>query len=269
MMKKCIFFMGGLGKVGCYVILWLIVKGYEVYNIDFVLFNVFGVINFIVDIIDFGEVFNVFIMYCDFFDFELGKGVQFFDVVVYFVVVLCIFICLDNEIYWVNVMGIYNVIEVLVKFGICKVIIVLSEIIYGICFVEGECDLYYLFFDEDYDVNLMDSYGFLKVINEKMVCVFFECMGVDIYVLCIGNVIELQEYSCFFGFVVYLEMWLCNVWCYIDVCDLGQIVYFCIEKDGLGFQVFNVMNDIVIVDLFIVELVQCFFFNVLLKWQFE
>ncbi|MFM2277851.1 MAG: hypothetical protein RLZZ444_82, partial [Pseudomonadota bacterium] len=34
-----------------------------------------------------------------------------------------------------------------------------------------------------------------------------------------------------------------NAWCYIDARDLGQIVHLCIEKDGLGYQVFNAGND--------------------------
>ena len=34
-----------------------------------------------------------------------------------------------------------------------------------------------------------------------------------------------------------------NTFCYIDARDLGQIVHLCLEKDGLGFQVFNCGND--------------------------
>ena len=34
-----------------------------------------------------------------------------------------------------------------------------------------------------------------------------------------------------------------NAFCYIDARDLGQIVHLCIQKDGLGFEVFNAGND--------------------------
>ena len=34
-----------------------------------------------------------------------------------------------------------------------------------------------------------------------------------------------------------------NAWSYIDARDLGEIVRLCLEKDGLGFQVFNATND--------------------------
>jgi nucleoside-diphosphate-sugar epimerase len=34
-----------------------------------------------------------------------------------------------------------------------------------------------------------------------------------------------------------------NAWSYIDARDLGEIVHLAIQKDGLGFQVFNAVND--------------------------
>ncbi len=40
-----------------------------------------------------------------------------------------------------------------------------------------------------------------------------------------------------------------NAWTYIDVRDLGEIVHLCVEKDGLGFQVFNAVNDTITADM--------------------
>ncbi len=154
-----------------------------------------------------------------------------------------------------------------VKLGIRKVIIASSETTYGICFAEGHRDPHYLPFDEDYDVNPMDSYGLSKVINEKTARAFSERTGADVYALRIGNVIEPHEYSRFPGFVAHPETRLRNAWCYIDARDLGQIVHLCIEKDGLGYQVFNATNDTVTTDLSTAELAQRFFPNVPLKWQ--
>lgn len=266
-MKKRILFTGGSGKAGRHVIPWLIAKGYEVHNIDLVPLNVPGVTNLTVDITDLGEVFNALTMHRDFPDLESGKGVQPFDAVVHFAAVPRILIRPDNETYRVNVMGTYNVIEASVKLGIRKVIIASSETTYGICFAEGERDPHYLPFDEDYDVNPMDSYGLSKVINEKTARAFSERTGADIYALRIGNVIEPDEYSRFPGFVEHPETRLRNAWCYIDARDLGQIVHLCIEKDGLGYQVFNATNDTVTADLSTAELAQRFFPNVPLKWQ--
>lgn len=266
-MKKRILFTGGSGKAGRHVIPWLLAKGYEVHNIDLVPLDVPGVTNLTVDITDLGEVFNALTMHRDFPDLESGRGVQPFDAVVHFAAVPRILIRPDNETYRVNVMGTYNVIEASVKLGIRKVIIASSETTYGICFAEGERDPHYLPFDEDYDVNPMDSYGLSKVINEKTARAFSERTGADVYALRIGNVIEPNEYSRFPGFVAHPETRLRNAWCYIDARDLGQIVHLCIEKDGLGYQVFNATNDTVTTDLSTAELAQRFFPNVPLKWQ--
>jgi len=40
-----------------------------------------------------------------------------------------------------------------------------------------------------------------------------------------------------------------NAWSYIDARDLGEIVRLCLEKDGLGFQVFNATNDTITLDI--------------------
>jgi len=67
--------------------------------------------------------------------------------------------------------------------------------------------------------------------------------GADIYALRIGNVIEPHEYDRFPAFVADPLSRKRNAWSYIDARDLGQIVHLCLEKDGLGFQVFNAVND--------------------------
>jgi nucleoside-diphosphate-sugar epimerase len=40
-----------------------------------------------------------------------------------------------------------------------------------------------------------------------------------------------------------------NAWSYIDARDLGEIVHLCLQKDGLGFQVFNATNDTITSDI--------------------
>lgn len=97
---------------------------------------------------------------------------------------------------------------------------------------------------EDYDVDPMDSYGLSKVLNEKTARAFQRRSGFDIYALRIGNVIEPHEYSERFpGFFKNPESRRRNAFCYIDARDLGQIVDLCLQKDGLGYQVFNAGND--------------------------
>ena len=51
-------------------------------------------------------------------------------------------------------------------------------------------------------------------------------------------------------------------WSYIDARDLGQICHLCIEKDGLGYQVFNAANNTVSANTPSKELAKRFFPNV-------
>jgi UDP-glucose 4-epimerase len=91
----------------------------------------------------------------------------------------------------------------------------------------------------------MDSYGLSKVVNEKTARAFAMRYGIDIYALRIGNVIEPHEYDRFPGFLANPASRKRNAFSYIDARDLGEIVHLAIQKDGLGFQVFNAVNDTV------------------------
>ena len=65
----------------------------------------------------------------------------------------------------------------------------------------------------------------------------------------IGNVIEPHEYGQFRRFAADPPMRKRNAWSYVDARDLGEIVRLCLEKDGLGFQVFNATNDTITLDM--------------------
>ena len=264
-MGKRIFFTGGSGKAGRHAVPWLVEKGYEVHNIDLVPLNHPGVTNLQADICDSGQIFNAMSMHRDFPDLDHGKGPQPFDAVVHFAAVPRILIKPDNETYRINVMGTYNVIEAAVKLGVKKVIVASSETTYGVCFAEGHRDFHHFPLEEDYDVNPMDSYGLSKVINEKTARAFAERSGADIYALRIGNVIEPHEYEMFPTFFANPDMRKRIAWSYIDARDLGQIVHLCIEKDGLGYQVFNATNDTVSANTPSRELAKRFYPNVRFK----
>lgn len=244
MKKQRLCFTGGSGKAGKHVIAYLLAQGHKVMNVDLAPLDLPGVDNLIADITDAGQMFNALSSYTGLDELELGNGVPKFDAVVHFAAVPRILINPDNETFRVNTMGTYNVIEAAVKLGIKKIIIASSETTYGVCFSDGKTDPHTLPLEEDYDVDPMDSYGLSKVVNEKTARTFQRRSGFDIYALRIGNVIEPHEYATLFPyFFKHPEVRRRNAFCYIDARDLGQIVDLCLQKEGLGYQVFNAGND--------------------------
>jgi nucleoside-diphosphate-sugar epimerase len=242
-MSKRIVFTGGSGKAGRHVVPYLLGKGHKVLNLDLVPPNYPGVNTVITDLTDSGQTFNALSMHFGFDGLETGKGPAPVDAVVHFAAVPRILIKPDNATFQENVVSTYNVIEAAVKLGIRKVIVASSETTYGVCFAEGDKDYHSFPLQEDYDVDPMDSYGLSKVLNEKTARAFAMRTGADVYALRIGNVIEPHEYDMFPRFLADQPSRKRNAWSYIDARDLGQIVHRCIEKDGLGFQVFNAVND--------------------------
>jgi UDP-glucose 4-epimerase len=242
-MPQRIVFTGGSGKAGRHVVPWLKAKGHDILNVDLQPLDCPGVNTLIADVTDSGQIFNALSMHFGFAGFETGKGPAKIDAVVHFAAIPRVLIQPDNVTFGVNVISTYNVIEAAVKLGIGKIIIASSETTYGVCFAEGDKDFHHFPLEEDYDIDPMDSYGLSKLVNEKTARAFAMRSGADIYALRIGNVIEPHEYDRFPAFIADPPSRKRNAWSYIDARDLGQIVHLCVGKDGLGFQVFNAVND--------------------------
>ncbi len=242
-MSPRILFTGGSGKAGRHVMPWLASRGCALLNFDLTASGHPHIPTLLGDITDAGQVLNAMTSHFDFIGFTQGHPPGPVDAVVHFAAIPRMLLWPDVETYRVNVMGTYHVIEAAMKLGIRKVIIASSETTYGVCFAEGDRDFHAFPLEEDYDSDPMDSYGLSKVINEKTARAFAERFKADIYALRIGNVIEPHEYARFPGFVAEPMTRKRNAWSYIDARDLGQIVHLCLQKDGLGFQVFNAVND--------------------------
>lgn len=242
-MGKRIIVTGGSGKAGRHVVPYLLEQGHEVFNLDLVDLDHPGVTTLKTDLTDSGETFNALSMHFDMGELASGTGPIGADAVVHLAAIPRILLRPDNATFTANVTSTYNVIEAATKLGIRKVVIASSETTYGVCFAEGDKDYHQFPLEEDYDVDPMDSYGLSKVVGEKTARAFAMRTGADIYALRIGNVIEPHEYEKFTSFLDNPMSRKRNAWSYIDARDLGQICHLCVEKDGLGFQVFNAVND--------------------------
>jgi UDP-glucose 4-epimerase len=241
-MGKRIVFTGGSGKAGRHVIPYLLDKGHAVVNLDLSPYGD-GVNTLLTDLTDSGQVFNALSMHFGFDGLDTGKGPAPVDAVVHFAATARILIRPDNVTFAANAVSTYNVIEAAAKLGIKKVVIASSETTYGVCFAEGDHDYHEFPLTEDYDVDPMDSYGLSKVVNEKTARAFAQRFGIDVYALRIGNVVSPEDYADFPGYLAEPLSRKRNAWSYIDARDLGQIVDLCVARDGLGFQVFNAVND--------------------------
>jgi nucleoside-diphosphate-sugar epimerase len=242
-LSKRIIFTGGSGKAGKHVIQYLVDRGHQVLNLDTKPLPNPKVRTLITDITDSGQVFNALSSYIGLHEFDPSLRSQPIDAVVHFAAIPRIMITPDNEVFRINTMGTYYVIEAAVKLGIRKVVIASSETTYGLVFANEPRNPIHFPLEEDYPVDPMDSYALSKVCNEKTAQAFALRSGFDIYALRIGNVIEPDEYQLF-------PKWFADpgfrrriAWSYIDARDLGQIVDRAIAKDGLGFQIFNAAND--------------------------
>ncbi len=248
-MTKRIIFTGGTGKAGRHAVPYLQTLGYDILNVDLKPLDQPGVNTLITDLTDSGQTFNALTSHFGLNHYEDGAPPSAPDAVVHFAAIPRVGIEPDNKTFVANVTSTYNVIEAAMKLGVRKVIVASSETTYGVCFAEGDKDYHAFPLTEDYDSDPMDSYGLSKVVNEKTARAFAMRYGTDIYALRIGNVIEPHEYSAFPGYIANPPLRKRNAWSYIDARDLGEIVHLCLQKDGLGYQVFNAVNDTITADL--------------------
>jgi nucleoside-diphosphate-sugar epimerase len=239
-----ILFTGGSGKAGRHVVAYLAARGHRILNFDRVPLGLDGVHDLVGDITDAGQVYSAMRTHAGYDEMDSAAGAQLFDAVVHFAAVPRHLMTPDTETWRVNVLGTYNVLEAALKMGIRKVIIASSETTYGVCFSDGVVDPKVLPLEEDYDIDPMDSYGMSKKVNEVTARSFQRRFGADVYALRIGNVIEPHEYATLFPPLAADPGLRRRItFSYIDARDLGQIVDLCVQKDGLGFQVFNAAND--------------------------
>ncbi|WP_428377165.1 NAD-dependent epimerase/dehydratase family protein [Lichenicoccus sp.] len=259
---KQILFTGGSGKAGRHVVQYLVEQGYHVLNIDTKPLDNPKVRTLITDITDAGQLFNAFSSYTGLHEFDPDLRPQKIDAVVHFAAIPRIMIVPDNEVYRINVMGTYNVLDAAAKLGIPKVIIASSETTYGVVFANTPREPEYFPLDEAYPVDPMDSYALSKICNERTARAFSLRNNSDIYALRIGNVIEPSEYELFPGWFAKPDFRKKIAWSYIDARDLGEIVRLGIETDGLGYQVFNAANDHTSSDLPTAELLRRYYPNV-------
>ena len=237
-----VLFTGGSGKAGRHVAPFLAAQGHQVTNADLRPLGHPDVVDLRVDLTDAGETYSALAGLATFAELDLPEKPAY-DAVVHFAAVPAILLRPDVATYATNVLSTYHVLEAATRLDIPKVVFASSETTYGICFAQGERRPLYLPVDEEHPTVPEDSYAMSKVAGEVTARSFQARSCADVYGLRINNVIEPHEYA--ERFPAFLEdpaLRRRNVFAYIDVRDLGQMVQRCLVTDGLGYQVFNVAN---------------------------
>ncbi|NBI46393.1 MULTISPECIES: NAD-dependent epimerase/dehydratase family protein [Burkholderia] len=248
-MTKRVIVTGGSGLAGKWVVENLVEHGHEVMNLDRVPMPKRTARTLITDITDAGQVFNALASSTAPVEFADDLEPKPIDAIVHFAAIPRIMVTPDNEVYRINVMGTYNILDAAAKLGIRKVILASSETTYGVVFAHRHRDPAYFPLDEDYPVDPMDSYATSKVVNEVTAKAFQARTGADIYCLRIGNVLDPEDYAKFPGWLKDPALRKRIAWSYIDGRDLAEACRLAIETDGLGFEIMNVAADDVSSDL--------------------
>jgi nucleoside-diphosphate-sugar epimerase len=138
-----------------------------------------------------------------------------------------------------------NIIESACKLGIKKIILASSITTYGVTYAEGNIDYPHFPLTEASPTEPMDVYATSKVCMERIAHSFAKRFrGVDIYCLRIGAVIEPENHAQKFNaYLTRPQDFKVHAWSYTDARDLGNMVDCCLRTNGLGFQVFNAVND--------------------------
>jgi nucleoside-diphosphate-sugar epimerase len=237
-----ILFTGGSGKAGRHVAPFLAEQGHQVTNADLVPLEHPHVNDLRVDLTNAGEVYSALAGTASFDELDLSEPPSY-DAVVHFAAIPAILVTSDATTYATNTVSTYNVLEAATRLGIRKVVFASSETTYGVCFAQGERKPLYVPVDEEHPTVPEDAYAMSKVANEVTARSFQRRTGADVYGLRINNVIEPHEYAEMFPpFLTDPSLRRRNIFAYIDVRDLGQMVQRCLKTDGLGYEVFNVAN---------------------------
>ena len=236
---KRVIVTGGSGKIGSWILKELLDHGHEVLNVDLTPAAEPRCRTLIADLTDAGQAYGSIGAFTGIDELQPSLRPEPVDVLVHFAAIPRILLVPDAEVFRINTVSTYNVMEAAVRFGIRKVVYASSEATYGVVFADGHLDPQYFPVDEEHPTVPMDAYGLSKVVNERTATAFHSRSGGDFYGLRIGDVMAPADYSKFPAWSTEPATRERELWAYVDVRDVAQMVRLCVETDGLGCQVFN------------------------------
>lgn len=227
MSSKRIIVTGGSGKAGHWIVQHFVEQGYDVTNVDVRRPAVALCRTIMADLTQLGQVVSAFSAH--------GTGNRApYHGVVHMAAIPRAHENPNDELFRVNSLATYNVLEACGLLGIKKAVIASSESSYGICFAHRFFEPQYLPIDEAHPQLPEDTYGLTKVVNEVTAAMFHRRDGTQIISFRIGNVVCPEDYAGIKMRFAHPEDRLRILWSYIDARDLAAGCRLAIEKDGLG-----------------------------------
>jgi len=227
---------GGSGKAGHWIVQHLVAAGYDVINVDTRRPAVAQCRTIVADLTQLGQVMAAFSPH--------GTGNRApYAGVIHMAAIPRAHENPNDEIFRVNSLTTYNVLEACGLLGIKKAVIASSESSYGICFADQFFEPQYLPIDEAHPQLPEDTYGLTKVVNEATAAMFHRRDGTQIISFRIGNVVCPEDYAGLKARFAHPEDRLRILWSYIDSRDLAIGCRLAIEKNGLGCEAVIIAAD--------------------------
>lgn len=227
MKSKRIIVTGGSGKTGPWVIQHLLDQGYEVINIDQRMPAEALCHTIVCDLTDAGQVVTAFS------PFGTGDRTPYCGVI-HLAAIPRAHMVPNPEVFRVNTLSTYNVLEACAILGIHKVVLASSESSYGICFATDFFEPQYVPVDEAHPQLPEDAYGLSKVVNEATAAAFHRRTGMQVLSLRLGNILCPEDHATIRAIADQPELRQRILWSYIDARDVGIVCRLGIETEGLG-----------------------------------
>lgn len=237
---------GGSGKIGEVLIPHLLDQGHTVLNLDISgpsspnpRFHTMKI-----DLANSGQVFNALTSHFGLSEPFPSDSFPRPDAIIHLAGYARNLLVPEDECFRGNVLGTFNILAAACKLGIKKIILASSICVYGVTYAEGDRNFTSFPIDETTEPRPTDTYSISKLCCETVAKSLADRFGVDIYVLRIGAVISEREYKqAFTSYIRNPGQWKVHGWSYTDNEDLARMFELCVHKDGLGFQIFNAVNN--------------------------
>ncbi len=227
---------GGTGKAGHWIVKHLVERGYEVVNVDTRLPERPECQCLQADLTHLGQTIDAFSPH------STGNR-RPYDGIIHMAAIPRPHMHPNSEVWRVNTLSTYNVLEAAGLLGIRKVVLGSSESSYGICFANEFFEPQYLPVDEAHPQLPEDTYGLTKVVGEATAAMFHRRDGTQILSYRIGNVLCPEDHERIKARFDHPEDRLRILWSYIDSRDLAAACRLGIERDGLGCESLLIAAD--------------------------